>query len=219
MAWVKTEFETIINNAQCCAADLAYKGLKEEMFTKPNRFTTYKNVRYILALVNILKKYYNTVYDIPAQYNVTFEVYPTDLFYDSGTVTNNSWTNYTNDAFSIGDGWRLPTAEELVVIQTMYSTIGGFSASPTSYYYGLDSNPLNNSQAYVINMLTGLSTYLNKTPGGAGRRARAVRTINPPYNFTTCLTEDEMTDIIQQTLELCDQCGCNSKYDIITKDI
>jgi hypothetical protein len=216
MAWVKTEFETIINNAQCCAADLAYKGLKEEMFTKPNRFTTYKNVRYILALVNILKKYYNTVYNIPAEYNVTFEVYPSDLTYDSAFGTGNSWSNKFNQAVALGDGWRLPTTEELTIMQTIYSTIGGFSSGS---YWTVDTNPADTTEAYAINMFTGTGSYLTKSPGALGRRGRAVRTINPPYNFTTCLTEDEMVDIIQQTLELCDQCGCNSRYDIITKDI
>lgn len=216
MAWVKTEFELIINNAQCCAADLAYKGLKEEMFTKPNRFTTYKNVRYILALVNILKKYYNTVYDIPAQYGVTFEVYPTDLSYDSLGFLN-TWVNYRNLAAGLSNGWRLPTKEELSVIQTNYSTIGGFTFGAA--YWALDSNPANSTQAYMLTLNTNNGTYSTKTVGGTTKRARAVRTINPPYNFTTCLTADEIDDIVQQTLELCDQCGCNSKYDIITKDI
>ena len=166
--------------------------------------------------INILKKYYNTVYNIPAEYGVTFEVYPTDLTYDSGLGTGNSWATNFNNAAALGDGWRLPTTEELTIMQPIYSTIGGFSSG---VYWTIDTNPADNSEANTINMLTGATSYVTKSPGALGRRGRAVRTINPPYNFTTCLTADEIEDIIQQTLELCDQCGCNSKYDIITKDI
>lgn len=51
-----------ILKAQCCAADLGYKVLVEQMYLKPNAFKNFKNVRYIQALINILIRYRNVIY-------------------------------------------------------------------------------------------------------------------------------------------------------------
>lgn len=209
MARSISDFETVIYNAKCCAADLAYKGLKEEMFTKPSRFTTYKNVRYIMSLVNILNKHYASVYDIPATYGVTFEVAFGDL--------ENPET-YSN-AFSAallyqenGGSWRLPTLEELIEIYKNNSIIDGLTSN--DYWSTNLSGAASTHQ--VLNPITGLpSSALDSTP----LFVRPVRSLGPPYDLDSCLTNDEIEDIIQETLELCDQCGCNSRYDIITKDI
>lgn len=64
MARTQEEFLNVILRAQCCAADMAYKGLKEEMFLRPGRNTFYKNVKYIQALIGILNRYYDVVYNL-----------------------------------------------------------------------------------------------------------------------------------------------------------
>jgi len=205
MARSIVDFETVIYNAKCCAADLAYKGLKEEMFTKPGRFTTYKNVRYIMSLVNILNKHYASVYNIPATYGVTFEVYPTNL-------TNATYDNAVLACISLGDNWRLPTIAELTQIYVNQSSISGL----TSNNYWSSDLASTASSHKLLNPITGASS---SALDSSTQFVRPVRSLGPPYDLDSCLTNDEIEDIIQETLELCDQCGCNSRYDIITKDI
>jgi hypothetical protein len=207
MARSIVDFETVIYNAKCCAADLAYKGLKEEMFTKPSRFTTYKNVRYIMSLVNILNKHYASVYDIPATYGVTFEVYPTDL-------SVSTHTNAVLACIGLGGNWRLPTIAELTQMYVNQSSIPGLTSND---YWSSDLGP-NANTFYVQNPITGVITYFTDVRLNQ-KYVRPVRSLGPPYDLDSCLTNDEIEDIIQETLELCDQCGCNSRYDIITKDI
>lgn len=208
MARSIVDFETVIYNAKCCAADLAYKGLKEEMFTKPSRFTTYKNVRYIMSLVNILNKHYASVYDIPATYGVTFEVYPSNLASDKYTIVKTAAEALTYN----GGFWRLPTTAEMLEIYNNQSSITGLT---NTYYWTTDA--ASTTSHVVVNPITGGQTNYDDTLDPTV--ARPVRSLGPPYNLDSCLTNDEIEDIIQETLELCDQCGCNSKYDIITKDI
>jgi hypothetical protein len=62
MARTQSNFLNIILKAQCCAADMAYKALKQEMFLKADAVPAFKNVRYIQALIAILNRYYDTVY-------------------------------------------------------------------------------------------------------------------------------------------------------------
>ena len=207
MARSTAEFEKIIFNAKCCAADLAYKGLKEEMFTKPNRFTTYKNVRYIMSLVNILNRHYAYVYDIPPTYGLTFEVYPSDLSSSDYSTAEAACQalNYN------GSGWRLPSLAEMIEIYNNQASISGLK---DAFYWTTDVS--GSSNHVVINPTTGVQSTLSDDSAAL---SRPVRDIAGPYDLDSCLTNDEIEDIIQETLELCDQCGCNSKYDIITKDI
>lgn len=62
MARGQENFLDLIVKAQCCAADMAYKALKQEMFLKPDRVVAFKNVRFIQALLGIMNRYYDTVY-------------------------------------------------------------------------------------------------------------------------------------------------------------
>jgi hypothetical protein len=62
MARGQQNFLDLIVKAQCCAADMAYKALKQEMFLKADRVIAFKNVRYIQALLGIMNRYYDTVY-------------------------------------------------------------------------------------------------------------------------------------------------------------
>jgi len=62
MARTQENFLDVIVRAQCCAADMAYKALKQEMFLKSDAVKAFKNVRYIQALLHVLNRYYETVY-------------------------------------------------------------------------------------------------------------------------------------------------------------
>jgi len=64
MARTAENFLDVIMRAQCCAADMAYKALKEEIFLKPDRIKTFNNVRYVQVLLRILNRYYDTVYTL-----------------------------------------------------------------------------------------------------------------------------------------------------------
>lgn len=64
MARTAENFLDIIMRAQCCAADMAYKALKQEMYLKPDRFISFNNVRYVQVLLRILNRYYDTVYTL-----------------------------------------------------------------------------------------------------------------------------------------------------------
>jgi hypothetical protein len=62
MARSQENFLNVIAKAQCCAADMAWKALKQEMFLKADRVTAFKNVRVINYLVKLLNRYYTSVY-------------------------------------------------------------------------------------------------------------------------------------------------------------
>lgn len=64
MARTAENFLDVILRTQCCAADMAYKALKQEMFLKPDRVIAFNNVRYIQVLLRILNRYYDTVYSL-----------------------------------------------------------------------------------------------------------------------------------------------------------
>jgi hypothetical protein len=158
-----------------------------------------------MSLVNILNKHYASVYDIPATYGVTFEVYPTNL-------TNATYDNAVLACISLGDNWRLPTIAELTQIYVNQSSISGL----TSNNYWSSDLASTASSHKLLNPITGASS---SALDSSTQFVRPVRSLGPPYDLDSCLTNDEIEDIIQETLELCDQCGCNSRYDIITKDI
>lgn len=62
MARTQSNFLNLILKAQCCAADMAYKALKQEMYLKADAVPAFKKVRYIQSLITILNRYYDTVY-------------------------------------------------------------------------------------------------------------------------------------------------------------
>lgn len=62
MARSQENFYNVIAKAQCCAADMAWKALKQEMFLKADRVSTFKSVRLINALIDLLNRYYTAVY-------------------------------------------------------------------------------------------------------------------------------------------------------------
>lgn len=62
MARTQENFLNVMSKAQCCAADMAWKALKQEMFLKPDRIVAFKNVRVINYLVKLLNRYYTSVY-------------------------------------------------------------------------------------------------------------------------------------------------------------
>jgi len=79
-----------------------------------------------------------------------FEVYPQDL----GEYT---WENAKIVCEELGDGWRLPTKEELHLMWLNRDNIGGFAAA---YYWG--SSEYSNYKAWVQYFYNGYQNYFGK---------------------------------------------------------
>ena len=91
-----------------------------------------------------------------------FEVYPKDL----GQYTWNYAKELCED---LGDGWRLPTREELHLIWLNKDNIGGFAAA---YYWSSSENY--NSTAWVQSFHNGYQSF---NPKSNAYYVRAVRDV------------------------------------------
>lgn len=61
MALTVTLNSAFFQNINCCIAEMAYKALTQDMFLKPDRFKTFKTVKYLQGLYTTLFRYYNNV--------------------------------------------------------------------------------------------------------------------------------------------------------------
>jgi len=95
---------------------------------------------------------------------IYFEVYPNDL----GQMT---WDNAMNACDGLGDGWRLPTRLELLLMHINQDGLGGFA---DSYYWSSTEGDKNLGVAWVQYFYNGLQSSSNK---GNLVYVRAVRTI------------------------------------------
>jgi len=79
----------------------------------------------------------------------------------SGPMT---WQQAMDYAASIGDGWRLPTAEELVALIdfTHYEPASEFPATPSSYFWSSSSYAGSASYAWIVHFYSGLVNYYGK---------------------------------------------------------
>lgn len=93
---------------------------------------------------------------------LNFEVYPEDL-------GEHNWKDAKKICEKLGDGWRLPTREELHLMWLNRETIGGFAAA---YYWS--SGEFNNNYAWSQYFSSGLQYYNLK---GATGYVRAVRDV------------------------------------------
>jgi hypothetical protein len=59
-----TSLHNEILKAQCCVADLGYKALKDQMYLKADYVSTFKDVKYVHSLINILIRHYNVIYSL-----------------------------------------------------------------------------------------------------------------------------------------------------------
>ena len=92
-----------------------------------------------------------------------FEVYPTDL----GQMT---WNEAKEACVNLGDGWRLPTKDELNLIYENKDVVGGFA---NNYYWS--STELDNFDAWIQYFYYGIQhNFANK---GYPSYVRAVRAI------------------------------------------
>ena len=93
---------------------------------------------------------------------ISFEVYPNDL----GQMT---WDDAMNACDGLGDGWRLPTRLELLLMHNNQDELGGFAFG---YYWSSTEN--GNFPAWIQNFGTGFQFNGYKTNN---HYVRAVRTI------------------------------------------
>ena len=93
---------------------------------------------------------------------IYFEVYPNDL----GQMT---WDDAMKTCADLGDGWRLPTRLELLLMYNNQYELGGFA-----FGYYLSSAGYGNNYAWVQDFNFGDQNLLNKN---SYNYVRAVRTI------------------------------------------
>lgn len=93
---------------------------------------------------------------------IYFEVYPNDL----GQMT---WDDAMNACDGLGDGWRLPTRLELLLMHINQDGLGGFA---NNYYWSSTEN--GNFGAWKQGFLNG---FQNNPSKSNGNYVRAVRTI------------------------------------------
>ena len=82
--------------------------------------------------------------------HLKFEVYPNDL-------GEYNWQDAKSICEDLGDGWRLPTREELHLMWLNRDTIGGFAAA---YYWS--SCEFNNFNAWYQHFFDGNQYFINK---------------------------------------------------------
>lgn len=85
--------------------------------------------------------------------HLKFEVYPKDL-------GGHSWENAKKVCENLGDGWRLPTREELHLIWLNKESIGGFE---DAYYWSSSENSYNFAWYQYFNYGFHYNDYKNNT--------------------------------------------------------
>jgi hypothetical protein len=91
-----------------------------------------------------------------------FEVYPTDL----GEM---NWAKAKEACANLGDGWRLPTKDELNLIYENKNVVGGFA---NVYYWSSTENDHNDAWAQGFN--GGYQSYYGKDYTAYVRAVRAL---------------------------------------------
>jgi hypothetical protein len=124
----------------------------------------------IVKIEHNIEKKYSQPKPIILEQHIKFEVYPKDL-------EKYTW-NYAKIACDeLGDGWRLPTREELHLIWLNKESIGGFVAT---FYWSSSESSFNN--AWNQNFYNGDQNYYNK---GNTWYVRAVRDVKYTDESTT----------------------------------
>ena len=93
---------------------------------------------------------------------MSFEVYPTDL-------EKMNWDEAMKACADLGDGWRLPTRLELLLMYNNQDKLGGFA---NNYYWS--SSEFDNDYAWLQLFSNGFQLIGSK---GSGNYVRAVRDI------------------------------------------
>ena len=92
---------------------------------------------------------------------ISFEVYPNDL----GEMT---WNDAMKACADLGDGWRLPTRLELLLMHINQDGLGGFA---NNYYWSSSEDDFN--FAWLQDFLVGLQTSNSKSLAYYVRDVRA----------------------------------------------
>ena len=92
--------------------------------------------------------------------HLKFEVYPEDL-------GKHTWKDAKKVCKNLGDGWRLPTREELHLMWVNKDSIGGFAAA---FYWSSSENY--NSNAWNQNFFNGIQYYNYKDHASYVRAVR-----------------------------------------------
>ena len=117
----------------------------------------------VVKIEHEIEKKYSQPKPIILEQHLNFEVYPEDL-------GQYSWETAKKVCEDLGDGWRLPTREELHLMWVNKDSIGGFAAA---YYWS--SSESNNNYAWGQYFNFGYQNYYGKL---ATYYVRAVRSIN-----------------------------------------
>jgi len=94
---------------------------------------------------------------------MSFEVYPTDL-------EKMNWDEAMKACADLGDGWRLPTRLELLLMYNNQYELGGFA---NSYYWSSTEYAFNT--AWELYFLNGLQNFLNKNYFNYVRAVRDIK--------------------------------------------
>ena len=134
-------------------------------YTKRKKMNALERIKVLEAEVALLKanlelKKEPLICNHPA---MSFEVYPTDL----GKM---KWNEAKKACTDLGDGWRLPTRLELLLMYNNQDELGGFASSNyrSSTEYG-------NGTAWIQNFFNGYQDYLDKDVNGYVRAVRDIR--------------------------------------------
>ena len=94
---------------------------------------------------------------------MSFEVYPTDL-------KKMKWDEAKKACADLGDGWRLPTRIELIVMYQNQDELGGFA---NDFFWS--STEFNNLEAWYQLFLNGFQNGLSKTNTNYVRAVRDIK--------------------------------------------
>ncbi len=98
---------------------------------------------------------------------MSFEVYPTDL----GKM---KWNEAKKTCADLGDGWRLPTRLELLLMYNNQDELGGFA---NNYYWS--STEFDNVRSWIQYFFNGFQSTYNKNNYTYVRAVRDIKNYNP----------------------------------------
>lgn len=98
---------------------------------------------------------------------MSFEVYPTDL----GKM---KWNEAKKTCADLGDGWRLPTRLELLLMYNNQDELGGFASN---YYWS--STEFDNVRSWIQYFFNGFQSTYNKNNYTYVRAVRDIKNYNP----------------------------------------
>jgi len=115
----------------------------------------------VIKIEHDIEKKYSQPKPIILEQHLKFEVYPKDL-------GEHNWEDAKKVCKDLGDGWRLPTREELHLMWVNKEGIGGFAAASC-----WSSSEFHNYYAWSQHFTNGYQLYSNKYTTNYVRAVRA----------------------------------------------